>query len=119
MGGIHEDAPTDIGPVAVARVRRQMVYRVGFGRGRSGRRGDFVARCGADGRWDDPDGVWRTLYVADSPLGCYLEVLARFRRDSGLADALMTSATIPTIRPPPRASSRPNGGHADAWPARA
>ena len=38
--GIHEDAPTDIGPVTVARVRRQMVYRVGFGPRRgSGRRG--------------------------------------------------------------------------------
>ena len=37
-----------------------------------------------------------TLYVADSPLGCYLEVLARFRRDPGLADASrMTSTTIP------------------------
>lgn len=33
------------------------------------------------GRWDDPDGVWRTLYCADTPLACYLEVLA-FARPS-------------------------------------
>ena len=87
--GIHEDAPTDIGPVTVARVRRQMVYRVGFGpRPWQWTPWDFAVAGRFDGRWDDPDGVWRTLYVADSPLGCYLEVLARFRRDPGLADAL-------------------------------
>lgn len=40
------------------------------------------------GRWDDPDGVWRTLYVADTRLACYLEVLAAFRADSELADQL-------------------------------
>jgi len=28
------------------------------------------------GRWDDPDGVWRTLYCGISALACYLEVLA-------------------------------------------
>lgn len=38
-----------------------------------------------DGRWDDPEGVWRTLYVGSSPLACYLEVLARFRPDPSLA----------------------------------
>ncbi|MFE7422539.1 hypothetical protein [Rhodococcus sp. NPDC057529] len=34
------------------------------------------------GRWDDPDdpdGVWRTLYVGASRLACYLEVLAYAR----------------------------------------
>lgn len=41
-----------------------------------------------DGRWDDPDGVWRTLYVGSSPLACYLEVLARFRADPQLVDEL-------------------------------
>lgn len=25
------------------------------------------------GRWDDPDGVWRTLYCGISALACYLE----------------------------------------------
>lgn len=38
-----------------------------------------------DGRWDDPDGVWRSLYVAATRLGCYLEVLARFRPDPAAA----------------------------------
>ena len=33
------------------------------------------------GRWDDPHGTWRTLYLGASPLACYLEVLARFRAD--------------------------------------
>ncbi len=33
------------------------------------------------GRWDDRDGRFRTLYVADRILGCLLEVLADFRPD--------------------------------------
>ena len=33
------------------------------------------------GRWDDPDGVWRTLYCGTSALACYLEVCA-FARPS-------------------------------------
>jgi hypothetical protein len=40
------------------------------------------------GRWDDPDGVWRTLYVGDTRLACYLEVLAAFRADPELAHQL-------------------------------
>ncbi|WP_255799667.1 RES domain-containing protein [Mycobacteroides abscessus] len=39
-----------------------------------------------DGRWDDPDGIWRTLYVGSSLLACYLELLARFRPDPVLVD---------------------------------
>lgn len=34
-----------------------------------------------NGRWDDPHGVWRTLYVGGSRLVCFLEVLAPFRPD--------------------------------------
>lgn len=41
-----------------------------------------------DGRWDDPDGIWRTLYVGSSMLACYLELLARFRPDPVLVDEL-------------------------------
>ena len=41
-----------------------------------------------DGRWDDPDGTYRTLYVADRLLGCLLEVLADFRPDLELLTAL-------------------------------
>jgi len=40
------------------------------------------------GRWDDPDGVWRTLYVGYTRLACYLEVLAAFRADPELAHQL-------------------------------
>ncbi|HUG50802.1 MAG TPA: RES domain-containing protein, partial [Terrimesophilobacter sp.] len=31
------------------------------------------------GRWDDQLGQFRTIYTADSLLGCFLELLARFR----------------------------------------
>ncbi len=41
-----------------------------------------------DGRWDDPEGNFRTLYVADRLLGCLLEVLADFRPDLGLVGEL-------------------------------
>lgn len=41
-----------------------------------------------DGRWDDPDGIWRTLYVGSSLLACYLELLARFRPDPVLVNEL-------------------------------
>ncbi len=40
------------------------------------------------GRWDDPEGNFRTLYVADRLLGCLLEVLADFRPDLGLVGEL-------------------------------
>jgi hypothetical protein len=32
------------------------------------------------GRWDDPNGIWRTLYVGDSRLVCFIERLAPFGR---------------------------------------
>lgn len=41
-----------------------------------------------DGRWDDPDGRFRTLYLGDSLLGVLLEVLARLRADLPLLDEL-------------------------------
>ena len=40
------------------------------------------------GRWDDPDGVWRSIYVGESRLACYLEVLAFARPDLQLQDEL-------------------------------
>jgi len=40
------------------------------------------------GRWDDPDGVWRSIYVGESRLACYLEVLAFARADPQLQDGL-------------------------------
>jgi hypothetical protein len=41
-----------------------------------------------DGRWDDPEGTYRTLYLGDSLLSVLLEVLARFRVDLALLDEL-------------------------------
>ncbi len=58
-----------------------------------------------DGRWDDPEGIWRTLYVGSSLLVCYLELLARFRPDPVLADELAvidaegTDSTNATVAP--------------------
>jgi len=40
------------------------------------------------GRWDDPDGNYRTLYTGTTLLGCLLEVLACFRPDPTLIDEL-------------------------------
>src|SRR5260370_3662926 len=39
-------------------------------------------------RWDDPGSVFRVLYTSSSRLGCYLECLARFRRDPAVVGAL-------------------------------
>ncbi|MFC4604434.1 RES domain-containing protein [Rhodococcus kronopolitis] len=58
------------------------------------------------GRWDDPAGVWRTLYVGASRLACYLEVLA-FARPSIDVDLDMDAivvdeedqAEFPTLAP--------------------
>ena len=41
-----------------------------------------------DGRWDDQLGQFRTLYMADTLLGCFLELLARFRADTVVEEAL-------------------------------
>jgi len=32
-------------------------------------------------RWDDPNKVFRTIYAADSPFACYVEILASLRPD--------------------------------------
>ena len=48
-----------------------------------------------DGRYDDPDLVSRTLYLADSTYGAWCEVLARFRPDKHTIEALDTIADEP------------------------
>ena len=40
------------------------------------------------GRWDDPDGSFRTVYAGRDLLACLLEVLARFRPDPLLEEDL-------------------------------
>ncbi|MDJ0867408.1 MAG: RES family NAD+ phosphorylase [Myxococcota bacterium] len=39
-------------------------------------------------RWDDPQGVYRVLYASSSRLGALVEVLARFRPDPHVLEAL-------------------------------
>ena len=50
------------------------------------------ANVGSDGtfgnRWDDPEGVYRVLYASSSRLGALAEVLARFRPDPHILEAL-------------------------------
>jgi len=38
-------------------------------------------RYAGDQRWDDPDGLFRTIYVADSLFACFVEILAHLRPD--------------------------------------
>lgn len=50
------------------------------------------ANVGNDGtfgnRWDDPQGLYRVLYASSSKLGAFMEVLARFRPDPHILEAL-------------------------------
>ena len=50
------------------------------------------ANVGSDGsfgnRWDDPQGLYRVLYASSSKLGALMEVLARFRPDPHILEAL-------------------------------
>jgi hypothetical protein len=62
------------------------------------------------GRWDDPNGTWRTLYAGFSPLACYLEVLAVFRADPVVAeelDAIIDNANCDALYPTAAAGSVP------------
>ncbi|MCZ2403460.1 RES family NAD+ phosphorylase [Paenarthrobacter sp. Z7-10] len=40
------------------------------------------------GRWDDPNGRFRTMYLAESLVGCLLEVLAHARKEPYMVAAL-------------------------------
>jgi hypothetical protein len=93
---------TDAGVLAVVAVSAE-AWRIGFGPAPFAWAPWQYAETGRfDGRWDDPDGVYRTLYLGDSLLGVLLEVLARFRPDLELAAEL---ATIDD-----------EGGEADVYP---
>ena len=41
-----------------------------------------------EGRYDDPDRTWRTLYLASDAFGAWVEVLGRFRPHDDLMAAL-------------------------------
>lgn len=45
-------------------------------------------------RWDDPEGAFRTLYVADTLLACFLEVLAFARPDTQTGIPILEAAGI-------------------------
>jgi hypothetical protein len=48
-----------------------------------------------DGRWDDPEAVYRVLYTASSAEACFVEVLAPFRADPELASDLAEIRSSP------------------------
>lgn len=64
------------------------------------------------GRWDDQQGQFRTLYTADSLLGCFLELLARFRPSRPVAAGLEEIEDDGTIESFPDA---PAGVVGRAW----
>lgn len=41
-----------------------------------------------NGRWDDINGQFRTVYAGESLFACLIEVFAKYRRDTHLAEAL-------------------------------
>lgn len=81
-GSDHVLTSTDLGPVCCAAVRGAEAHRIGFPpSGWEWTPWEFATDGRFTGRWDDPAGVWRTLYVGSTRLACYLEVLA-FARPS-------------------------------------
>ena len=73
---------TPQGPIHVVDRRSTSIYRVGYASNPwEWTPWEYATDGRFAGRWDDPDGVWRTLYCATSALACYLEVLA-FARPS-------------------------------------
>ncbi|SLH41831.1 Uncharacterized conserved protein [Mycobacteroides abscessus subsp. massiliense] len=77
---------TSSGVLLCNQLSNQRIYRVGY-KPSSWRwtPWSYADHGRFDGRWDDPDGIWRTLYVGASTLACYLEILAPFRPDPMLA----------------------------------
>lgn len=80
---------TDAGDIVVRRHTAITVHRVGFAPTPWQWTDWAYAEDGRfDGRWDDPGGSWRTLYVGETRLACLLELLARFRPSSRVSDEL-------------------------------
>jgi hypothetical protein len=99
---------TEFGPVHCSLIDFQLVHRVGYDPAPwewtdwkyAKTNGHFL------GRWDDPDAMWRALYVGSTALACYLEVLAPLRPDPTLAGELADisvddedEARHPTVNP--------------------
>ena len=80
---------TPAGTLRCRQISNAMVYRVGYPPDPwTWTPWEYADSGRFDGRWDDPDGIWRTLYVGSSLLACYLEVLARFRADPAVVNEL-------------------------------
>ncbi|MCV7384239.1 RES domain-containing protein [Mycolicibacter longobardus] len=80
---------TSSGPLRYHQISGTRVYRVGYSADPwSWTPWEYADHGRFNGRWDDPDGIWRTLYVGSSALACHLEVLARFRADPQLVNEL-------------------------------
>lgn len=90
--GAHETLPTAGGRLTCRRYSGdQKIHRVGFAPDPWAWTPWIYAHEGRfTGRWDDPEGTWRTVYGGVSAKACLLEVLAFARRDphveAGLAE---------------------------------
>ncbi|NLU85104.1 RES domain-containing protein [Rhodococcus sp. HNM0569] len=97
--------PTPRGDVCCVYLRGAAAYRVGYPPNSwEWTPWEFATDGRFTGRWDDPGGVWRTLYVGATRLSCYLEVLAYARKSEELSAALDEIAAdddgaYPTIAP--------------------
>lgn len=95
---------TSVGAVQCVGLDRRVVHRVGYRpRPWDWTPWEYAAAGRFDGRWDDPDGIWRMLYTGSTELSCYLEVLAPFRPDpvlvSELAEVVDDDERFPTGLP--------------------
>lgn len=80
---------TDPGEIVVRKHRATTVHRVGYAPTPWQWTDWAYAVDGRfDGRWDDPGGFWRSLYVGETRLGCLLELLARFRPSVQVAEEM-------------------------------
>lgn len=94
---------TPRGDLCCAHVNGAAAYRVGFPpTAWEWTPWEYATDGRFTGRWDDPAGVWRTLYVGATRLACYLEVLAYARKSDELSAALDDiddDDEFPTIAP--------------------
>lgn len=80
---------TEAGEIVVRNHTATTVHRVGFAPTPWQWTDWIYAMDGRfDGRWDDPGGSWRTLYVGETRLACLLELLARFRPSTRVAEEI-------------------------------
>jgi hypothetical protein len=66
----------------------------------------YAERGRFPGRWDSPDGSYRTIYAATTPYACLVELLAPFRPDPAVGDELAAiredeadASSHPTVEP--------------------